>query len=79
MKSRYRKYRRKGGVYYAHEHATGKQQSLGTRDRAEAARLLAALNESSHSQSMSLQIARVYLTASNPLMSGEPGGMCLAN
>lgn len=74
MKSRYRTYRRKGGLYYAHDHSTGKQHSLGTRDRAEAARLLAALNESSHSQSMNLKIARVYLTASNPQMAERTWG-----
>jgi len=74
MKSRYRTYRRKGGLYYAHDASTGKQHSLGTRYRAEAARLLAALNEASHSQSMNLQIARVYLSASNPRMAERTWG-----
>ena len=36
MKNRFRLYRRpKGGVFYAHDYLTGKQESLGTRDRAE--------------------------------------------
>ena len=41
MKNRYRLYRRRmGGVFYVHDSETGKQESLGTRDRAEATTLL---------------------------------------
>ena len=37
MKNRFRLYRRTmGGVFYVHDSETGKQESLGTRDRAEA-------------------------------------------
>jgi hypothetical protein len=37
MQNRHRLYRRKkGGMSYAHDSQTGKQESLGTRDRAEA-------------------------------------------
>ena len=47
MKNRYRLYRRKlGGVFYIHDSETGRQESLGTRDRAEATALLNARNES---------------------------------
>jgi hypothetical protein len=47
MKNRYRLYRRRmGGVFYVHDSETGKQESLGTRDRAEATTLLNARNES---------------------------------
>jgi hypothetical protein len=35
MKNSYRLYRRKG-IYYVHDAETGKQQSLGTRDKKEA-------------------------------------------
>ena len=73
MKARHRTFRR-GGVYYAHDGDTRKQRSLGTRDKTEAARLLAALNESSHAQSFNLQLARVYLTASNPRMAERTWG-----
>lgn len=46
MKSRSRLYRRaKTGVFYVHDGDTGKQESLGTRDRAEAKTLLASRNE----------------------------------
>ena len=36
VNSKYRLYRRKNGVYYAHEHLTGKQTSLKTKARKEA-------------------------------------------
>lgn len=68
MKARFRLFRR-GTVFYAQDGKTRRQRSLGTRDKTEAARLLAALNESSHAQNFNLQLARVYLTASNPLMA----------
>jgi hypothetical protein len=49
MKNRYRLYRRKmGGVFYVHDSETGKQESLGTRDRVDATTLLNARNESVH-------------------------------
>jgi hypothetical protein len=45
MKNQFRLYRRpKGGFFYAHDSQTGKQESLGTRDRAEAVTLLNARN-----------------------------------
>src|SRR5882762_10140824 len=47
MKDRCRLYRRTlGGVFYVHDSETGKQESLGTRDRTEAMTLLNACNES---------------------------------
>ena len=43
MKNRFRLYRRKkGGTFYSHDSETGKQESLGTKDRAEATTLLNA-------------------------------------
>jgi len=39
MKHRFRLYRRKGGVYYIQDSQSGKQASLGTRDRREATEL----------------------------------------
>ncbi len=38
MKERHRIYRRGNGVFYIHDKATGKQASLRTSDRVEAAR-----------------------------------------
>lgn len=66
MKNRYRLYRRpKGGVFYAHDSETGKQESLSTRDRAEAMSLLNAHNESVRLPLTNLQIAKVYLAGTD--------------
>ena len=46
-----------GGVFYVHDSATGKQDSLGTRDRAEATTLLNARNESVRQPQLNLLIA----------------------
>jgi hypothetical protein len=70
MKQRFRLYRRKnGGRYYLHDDQTGKQESLGTRDRATALRLLHSHNEAERQPAVNLQIARAYLVASDPQIS----------
>ena len=67
MKARFRLYRRKtSGRFYIHDGLTGKQESLGTSDRTEARRLLHARNEAEQQPAVNLQIARAYLTASDP-------------
>lgn len=65
VNSKYRLYRRKNGVYYAHEHLTGKQTSLKTKARKEAQRILAAKNEASIQPALNLKIARAYLNAAD--------------
>ena len=66
MKNRYRLYRRKlGGVFYVHDSETGKQESLGTRDRAEATTLLNARNESVRQPQLNLHIAKAYLAGTD--------------
>ncbi|MCZ7640443.1 MAG: hypothetical protein M5U12_32935 [Verrucomicrobia bacterium] len=45
MKHRYRLFRRGWGTYYCEDRQTGKQETLRTRDKAEAYRLVAARNE----------------------------------
>lgn len=66
MKNRFRLYRRTpGGAFYIHDSETGKQESLGTRDRAEARALLNARNESVRQPQLNLQIARAYLAGSD--------------
>ena len=77
MKNRYRLYRRpKGGVFYMHDSQAGKQESMGTRDRAEANLLLNARNESVRQPQLNLQIARTYLAgtdaASRPARGSTP-------
>ncbi len=66
MKNRYRLYRRpKGGVFYVHDSETGKQESLGTKDRAEAQWLFTARNESVRQPQLNLQIAKAYLAGTD--------------
>jgi hypothetical protein len=68
MKSSYRLYRRKG-IYYVHDAETGKQKSLGTRDRKEAERLAMALNESRDNKLLNYKIAEAHLAAQDPAMT----------
>ena len=72
MKNRFRLYRRpKGGFFYAHDYLTGKQDSLGTRDRAEAVTLLNARNESVRQPQLNLQIAKAYLAGTDSAVSSR--------
>lgn len=67
MKRRFILYRRKpGGMFYIEDTETRKQESLGTRNRAEAMSLLNARNEAARQPQLNLQIARAYLSASDP-------------
>lgn len=68
MRPRCRLYRR-NGIYYVHDHLTGKQESLGTRHRSAALRLLAAKNEAHQWPALNIQLARVYLTATDPSLA----------
>src|ERR1700743_927074 len=65
MKSRFILFRR-GAVYYSEDTVTGKQHSLRTKNEVEAITLLNAKNESFRQPSLNLQVARAYLTASDP-------------
>jgi integrase len=66
MKNRYRVFLRPWGVYYCEDLVTGKQETLKTRDREEAARLVAARNENEEAPAFSLHLARVYWKAGDP-------------
>ena len=69
MKQRFRLYRRNGGIYYIHDDETGKQESLQTRDRAEASALFAAKTQSHRQAHLNLRLARTYLAATDPMVS----------
>ena len=60
-----------GGVFYIHDSETGKQESLGTRDRAEATTLLNARNESVRQPQLNLQIAKAYLAGTDSGVSNR--------
>ncbi len=66
MKQRYRLFRRGWGTYYCEDAETGKQESLKTKVKAEAIRIIAAKNEAHYQPLMNLQIARAYMAASDP-------------
>ena len=66
MKQRFILYRRKvGGMFYVEDTETRKQESLGTKDRAEAKSLLNARNESVRQPQLNLQIAKAYLAGTD--------------
>ena len=66
MKRRYILYRRKrGGMFYIEDTETRKQESTGTRNRAEATTLLNARNESIRQPHLNLQIAKAYLAGTD--------------
>jgi integrase len=70
MKSAYRMYRRKRtGVFYIQNNQTREQQSLGTKDEAEAQRLLDVKNQVQQTPALNLQLGRAYITHADPKMA----------
>ncbi len=71
MKDRYRLFQNhaRGGGYYLQDNVTGRQESLRTKDEETATRLWQARNEAHHLPAINLQIARAYLTATDPKMA----------
>ena len=65
MKSRFILFKR-AGVYYSEDTVTRKQHSLRTKDEAEALTILHSKNEAHRQPVLNLQIARTYLTATDP-------------
>jgi hypothetical protein len=57
---------RRGSVFYAEDTTTGKQTSLRTKDETETRSLLNAKNEARRQPVLNLQLARAYLSASDP-------------
>ncbi len=57
------------GVFYAMDSETRKKQSLRTRSKSEARRLLAAKNESARQPQLNLAMAKTYLSAHDPRMA----------
>jgi integrase len=71
MKDRYRLFQNhaRGGSYYIQNNETGKQESLRTRDGSTAKRIWQARNEAERVPAINLQIAKAYITASDPKMA----------
>jgi len=62
MKVRYRKFKRSWGMWYAFDTVTGNSVSLKTRVRTEAVQKVNAMNEIEREPSISLGLAKVYLS-----------------
>ena len=56
----------RGTVYWCQDNATGKQETLRTKDRMTAERLFNAKNEAPQQPIINLQIARAYLLVGDP-------------
>jgi len=69
MQNRYRLFRRAEDVYYWHDSETGKQGSLKTKIKREAALLLTAKNESKRVSVINLAVGRAYLSAHDSKMT----------
>ncbi len=65
MKPKFRLFRR-AGIYWVHDSETGRQQSLRTKKRGEAVRLLHGRNEAHAVPFANLQMARAYMMAADP-------------
>jgi hypothetical protein len=67
MRTRFRLFRR-GCMFWCQDNETGRQESLRTKDRAEARLLLHGRNDAYRAPAMNLQLARVYLRHSDAQM-----------
>lgn len=65
MKPAYRTFKR-GDVYYVQNTESGQQQSLRTRDKAEATKLLNAKNDAATTPNLNRALGRVFLSATDP-------------
>ena len=66
MKGKYRIYCRANGTFYAEDRVSGKRESLATKVRAEAQRLLEAKNEAHSQPILSRELAKAYVHAQDP-------------
>lgn len=69
MQDKYRLYRRTNrskGTFYAEHRETGERESLGTKNRSDALKLLRAKNEAALQPAFNREMAKVYLRAQDP-------------
>ncbi len=77
MKSKFRLYRRlnrANGTWYAQNCDSGQRASLGTKNKAEALKLLQAMNEAHAQPILSRELAKVYLRAQDPKVGERTWG-----
>lgn len=68
MTDKFRLFCRASGVWYIEDKQSHEQESLRTRDVTEAKRLFNAKNEAQRQPAINIQIARAYLTATDPML-----------
>jgi integrase len=68
MKNRYWLIKRSGS-YYAHDSENDRRESLGTKNKAQAQRLIAAKNETVQNTALNLQLGKVYLAGHDPKLT----------
>jgi len=66
MKIRYRLFKRDSGVFYMEDTVKHRQMSLKTKNKLIAQRLVQAKNEAEQQPALNLELARTYLSASDP-------------
>lgn len=59
------------GTYYAKDSQTGKRESLGTKSKVQAQRLIVAKNEVIRNPALNLQLGKVYLAGHDPKLTGR--------
>ena len=64
---------RRQEIFWCQDNETRKQESLRTKDRQVAERILNAKNEAQQQPIISLQIARAYLQAADPAVATRNG------
>jgi len=70
MKAVYRMFKR-NGVFYAQHNSTRRQESLHTKNRQEAERLLSAKNGAENNRLLTLALAKVYISASDARLASR--------
>jgi len=66
MKDRYSLYRRSNGIYYAQDTVSRHQESLKTRHKSAALRLMAAKNQAVAQPALNLAMAKTYMQGKSP-------------
>jgi len=71
MKTRFRLFQRKSGIFFIQDNLSKKQESLKTKDKKIALRMLNARNEAHLQPAINREIAKAYLMASDPNSTGR--------
>jgi hypothetical protein len=62
----FRIFKKASGIFFIQDRATGRQESLRTRDKREAERLLNARNDAAAQPLLNIRLARTYFSTADP-------------